>query len=135
MQLWSSGCFVAKRGPTLFVDTHHEKTPKPFANQVKERKVMMLIPSKRPKACRSWSERAALHVAHLNSGFGQSPSHHPWWAACQPTIQRSVRLRRIHAKLKLVLYREIAGGWDRSGILRSIINNQSVSGGEQRYGG
>ena len=43
--------FVAKG--EVFVDPHHEKTPKPLANQVKERKVMMLIPSNRPNACRS----------------------------------------------------------------------------------
>ena len=37
----------------ILVDVHYDKTPKPFANQVKDRKVMMLIPSSKPKACRS----------------------------------------------------------------------------------
>lgn len=48
----------------------YEKTPKPPANHVNDRTVIVPIVSRNPNACRSISEMAELHVAHLNSFSG-----------------------------------------------------------------
>jgi hypothetical protein len=44
------------------VDEDHEKTPNPPANIVNERTVIVATVNRRPRACRSFSDTAALQV-------------------------------------------------------------------------
>lgn len=59
--------FHTRRTTKSTGEIYQKMTPNPPTNHVKESSVTAAIAQVKPSACRSMSESAPLHVAHLNS--------------------------------------------------------------------
>lgn len=110
----------------------HEKTPKPPANQENDRIVIVAMMSMKPRACLSFSDRAPLQVAHVNSANwleSQSATQ-----TKELAIEGEVFLRSIHSELVLIKGAQITrfGGGGR--IQRRIIDDQRIRLHEQGNG-